>query len=140
MSLHILATGTLHKAPTTRTGSNGNEFTTCKVRVDTGEGETLWVNAICFDRTARETLEQLQAGDSVSVGGKAKIVIWEKDGKQGVGLDVTVSTVAASKARPRRFLQGQGRNTARSGTPQGNAGHSRGDCQADVPFNDEIPF
>jgi single-stranded DNA-binding protein len=102
MSLHVLATGTLHKVPATRTATNGNEYVTAKVRCDTGDGETLWVNAIAFDKTAREVLEQLRAGDPVAVGGKAKIVTWEKDGKSGIGLDVTASTVAAGKARPRR--------------------------------------
>lgn len=48
MSIDALVTGRIVGQPQQRTSKNGNPFTTCKVRVPSGEDST-FCNVIAFD-------------------------------------------------------------------------------------------
>jgi len=60
-----------------RTGTaSGKPFTTAKVRVATGDGESLFVNVICFDSTTCHALLALAEGDSVAMSGQLTPKVW----------------------------------------------------------------
>lgn len=92
MSMFVLLTGVLHKAAVPRTSHSGKEFTTANIRVEQ-DGTTQWVNVIAFDQAAQDELKRLDAGDVVSVQGKLKASVYEKDGEHRPSLDVVGAVV-----------------------------------------------
>ncbi len=99
--IRALLTGTLHGDPQTRTSRGGQPFTTARLRADTGDGGTTWVSLIAFGDVA-ERLALLNAGQALSVSGRAKLSAWlSKDGQPSAGLDVTADEIAALRGRPK---------------------------------------
>lgn len=91
--LHILLTGTLYETPVERTAKNGNLFATAKVLADVDDGSAIWCNVIAFS-LAGERLALLQAGDAVSMTGKARLQQWEdQNGNPRAGLAVTATEI-----------------------------------------------
>ena len=66
------------------------------------------------------------------MGGKAKLVTWEKDGKHGVGLDLVADTVAAARPKPPEKRQGDTNHK-----PYAGGYPPRDDSR---PFDDPITF
>lgn len=99
--LDVLVSGRLVRDPQTRVGQSGKPFTTCLLRVDTGEEEQMLVSVIAFQEAA-EKLARLKAGDAVAVAGSAKLSSWEKDGETRHGLSVTASAVLSAYDVKRR--------------------------------------
>jgi len=98
MSIHVLVTGILHKDAVERISQNGNPYVTCSVRTDQ-DGQTLWANVICFDEAAQAELLRLQAGDALSVQGKATPKVYMKDDEPRPSLQVTASHVLPLQPR-----------------------------------------
>lgn len=99
--IRCLISGTLHDAPQARTGSNGNPFTTCKVKADDKAGAWVWVNAIVFGEAAQRLLS-LKAGDSVSLSGRAELSVWtDKEGNARPSLSLVADEIAALRAKPK---------------------------------------
>jgi len=73
-----LISGKLYGQPVQRTGTaSGKPFTTAKVRTATGDGESLFVNVICFDSTTCHALLALADGDSVAMAGTLTPKVWQ---------------------------------------------------------------
>ena len=64
-----LVSGRLYGTAQVRTGQHGTHFVTCRVRAAAGDGESLFINVIAFDDIAKEALQALDDGDSVSLAG-----------------------------------------------------------------------
>ena len=93
--LHILLTGTVYETPVQRIAKNGNPFATAKLLADVGDGSSVWCSVIAFAE-AGEHLALLQAGDAVSMTGKARLNQWEdQNGKPRAGLAVTATGIMA---------------------------------------------
>lgn len=92
--IDALITGRLHAKPERRTAKNGNAFATAKLRVASGDGQTLFASVICFDVDAVAALLALEAGDSVALAGTVAPKVWTpKGGEPRLGLDVVAHAV-----------------------------------------------
>ena len=99
--IRILATGTLHTEPTSRTSANGNPYTTAKLRADDGKGGSVWCNLIAFGSES-ERVATLKAGAPLSVSGRAEVSAWlDKQGEPKAGLSIVVDELATLRAKPR---------------------------------------
>ena len=105
--IDALIAGKLHGQPSQRTSKNGNTFTTCKVRVPTGEDST-FCNVIAFDEGAQAALLALGPGEAVALAGSLKVGTWTaRDGTARPSLDMTASQVLTSYhvTRKRKAMQ-----------------------------------
>lgn len=105
--IDALIAGKLHGAPQQRTAKTGRTFTTCKVRVPTGEDAT-FCNVICFDDAAQAALLALGAGEAVSLAGTLKVGTWtDRDGVTHPSLDLVASKLLTvySIAKKRKAMQ-----------------------------------
>ncbi len=67
--IDALIGGKLYGKPARRTGASGKPFTTAKVRTPSGDGDSIFVNVICFDQSVGDSLLTLSDGDSVALAG-----------------------------------------------------------------------
>ena len=67
--IDALVSGKLYGKPQTRTAGNGKTFVTAKLRTASGNGESLFVNCITFDKATGDCLLALDDGDSVALSG-----------------------------------------------------------------------
>jgi single-stranded DNA-binding protein len=105
-----LVSGRLYGTAQVRTGQHGTHFVTCRVRATAGDGETLFVNVIAFDDTAKDALQALDDGDSVSLAGALTPKTWiDKQGNAKPALDMVVHAVltAYHVQRKRRVVRGE---------------------------------
>jgi len=88
--IDALISGKIYGQPVQRNGStSGKPFTTAKVRTATGDGESLFVNVICFDSTTCHALLALADGDSVAMAGTLTPKVWtDKSGTAKPALDL----------------------------------------------------
>ena len=95
--MFALVSGQLFRDPVSRVAKNGNGYATATLRsADT------WVNVIAFDDDAQSELLRLEAGDSLSVQGLAKISIFkDRHGDHKVSLDLTASRIFALRQPPK---------------------------------------
>ena len=139
MTIHVLLTGVLHKDAVSRTSQNGNPYATCTVRVEQ-EGQTIWVNVICFDEAGHNELMRLQAGDALSLQGKATPKVYMKDDEARPSLQVTATSVlplkpksspkqSYTKPAPRQYSKSQGTDANRVEENLASEG-----------FDDPLPF
>ncbi len=127
MTIAIMLSGSIAKAPETRQTSKGNQFAFTSVRVSSQDGDT-YASVTAFDRTLVDTLTSLKPSDPVTVIGTGKLSVYTtKDGDTRPNLAVTASriiTMVDAQAPPRQ----QGYRRPRVAQP----------VQAE--FADEIPF
>ena len=74
--IDALIGGTLHAAAEQKTGQAGKPFVVCKVRTPMANGESLFVNVICFDKAAGGALLALHAGEPVHLAGTLTPKVW----------------------------------------------------------------
>jgi single-stranded DNA-binding protein len=97
--LDALIGGRLHARPVQRTGASGKHFTTAKLIVTAGSGETQFVNVIAFNESAQATLLALDSGDSIALSGPLTPKVWTgNDGVAKVGLDLVAHAVLTAYA------------------------------------------
>ena len=140
MSIYVLLTGVLHKEAVSRVSQNGNSYVTCTVRVEQ-EGQTVWANVICFDELAQGELTKLNAGDAVSLQGKATPKVYMKDDEARPSLQVTASAVIA--LQPKRQTKPQPskpRPVVTAAKPNPTGSRREEESVADDGFDDPLPF
>jgi len=115
--IDALLAGRVHGTPTERTAKNGARFVTCKLRVATRTGETLFANIICFRAQAVTALLALSDGDSVAISGELTLGTYvAKDGITRPTLDVVAHAALSpySVARKRQALSASRERSASS--------------------------
>jgi len=136
--IDALIAGKLHGRPTQRTSKNGNPFTTCKVRVPTGE-DSVFCMVICFEQQAQAALLALGDGEAVALAGSLKVGVWQAlDGSTRPSLDLTAAQVLTSYhvTRKRKAMQPD-----QAGEQQQRKQYRRDDYAADPGESGEgIPF
>jgi single-stranded DNA-binding protein len=89
-----LVTGTLMGLAEERQGKHDSAFVLVKIKVQSGEGESLIVNVIAFAVEARLALLALDEGDTVAVSGVLTPKVWtDKQGNTRPALDLVASQV-----------------------------------------------
>ncbi len=139
MAIHVLLTGVLHKNAVSRTSQNGNGYATCSVRVEQ-DGQTIWANVICFDETAQAELLRLNAGDALSIQGKAAPKVYMKDEEARPSLQVTATAVLALQAKPQARAQPVKTRSKQAVKPYRAADRQEAGHGADDGFDDPLPF
>jgi len=139
MSIHVLLTGILHKNAVSRISQNGNAYVTCSVRVEQ-DGQTIWANVICFDEAAQAELLRLNAGDALSVQGKATPKVYMKDEEARPSLQVTATGVLALQPKPQAKSQPAKTRPKQASKPFGTVDRNEDEKTADDGFDDPLPF
>ena len=89
-----LIAGKIYGTATQRTGKSGKPFVVGKVRTAAGDGESLFVNVICFDAGACTALLALGDGDAVAMAGTLTPKVWtDKTGVARPVLDIVAHQV-----------------------------------------------
>jgi single-stranded DNA-binding protein len=142
MTSHILATGTLTKAPESRISKSGNRFAMATLRVSAGNESQFW-RLFVFSESAQTELMRLADGDSLAVQGAPKFELFRPDaGDPRVSLSITVDHVLALRQPPKeRKKKAPAPTPARSKKPAPDRSslNRHGDSGEDR-FGDDIPF
>ena len=94
MSIEALILGKLHQPAELRTSKTGRQFVTCKVRAATGDDAAVFVNVVCFSKSAGAALLALAVGDSVALAGTLKPGAWtDRDGNARPTVDLVAAQV-----------------------------------------------
>lgn len=102
MTAHALVTGTLWKAPETKTSKTGRKFTDAFLRSKDGD-VTNWWRVTAFSEPTQAELQRLDAGDSVSVQGVMQAGIWVPDGGEPrLALSIVADAVTALRQEPKK--------------------------------------
>lgn len=92
--IETLVTGKLYGAPKQGTTKNGGSYANAKIRVPTGDGDTLFASVITFSDASVQALCALTDGDPVACVGTLKVSTYvSKAGDTRVSLDITASQV-----------------------------------------------
>jgi len=109
--IDALIAGKIYGQPMQRTGSaSGNPFVVAKVRTAAGDGESIFVNVICFDTDTGHALLALADGDSVAMAGQLTPKVWtDKAGIAKPALDLVCQQLLTPYhvQRKRRAMSGQ---------------------------------
>jgi single-stranded DNA-binding protein len=102
MTLHALISGSLFRAPESRTSKNGRQFVSATIRVKDG-GESRFVNLAAFSDTAQAELVRLKDGDAVSVQGPLKAGTYTaSDGTTKLSISINADQILALKQQPKK--------------------------------------
>jgi single-stranded DNA-binding protein len=104
--------GTLFRAPETRTSKNGNVFVTATIREGKGD-EVRWVHVAAFGEVARAELSRLRSGDSLTVQGALSASIYERDGQSRISPNVVADEVLPLR-RARKAASHRSQSATRS--------------------------
>ncbi len=136
MTAHALVTGTLFRAPESRTSKNGKNFVSATIKAREGEGFRFW-RLIVFSESAAAELVGLGEGDAVSAAGALKIETYEKDGVAKIVTTIIADKILAlTPKRRERQKPENNRSPAPADRRDLNAHAGSG---ADY-FHDEMPF
>jgi single-stranded DNA-binding protein len=132
MSVQVLVSGALFKAPEQRTSKSGKPFVTATIRAKNGE-VTQWWKVIGFSDSAMAVLMRLSDGDALSVQGCMKTETYTpKDGSEPrLSFSVTADHVLSLRQPRRKPPQGEGRSAKQQPSPK---------PQRAPTFDDAIPF
>ena len=123
--IDALIGGTLHADAEQKTGQAGKPFVVCKVRTPMANGESLFVNVICFNQTAGAALLALHAGEPVHLAGTLTPKVWTPaNGEPRPVLDMVAHACLTTYA-----VQRQRKATADAGKARSN--------QAAAPFDED---
>ena len=108
--------GKVQELKTTRTGKSMLSFSVASTYKpkDGGEGQTTWVDVVCFDEQADTVSQSVQKGDRVVVTGRLALETYQKkDGTQGSSLRLMADEVGKSLR-----WSGKGRQTVAAGVSE----------------------
>jgi hypothetical protein len=94
-----LVAGRLYGDAEQRIDKAGKPFTVAKVRANTADGETLFVNVIAFEASVCAALRALLDGDSLALTGSITPRVWtDKQGVTKPALDMVAQRILAVQA------------------------------------------
>lgn len=92
--IDAMIAGRLYGAPRQGTGKTGDTYTTAKVKVLAGNGDTLLCSVIAFDDKAQAALLAMDDGDSVALSGSLTPKVYQdKAGDYRPTLDLVCHAV-----------------------------------------------
>jgi single-stranded DNA-binding protein len=138
MSVAVLVTGSLFRAPEQKTSQSGKRYVVATIKAGAAENTSseFW-SALAFGDTAGAELLRLAVGERLAVQGRLKLETFEKNGETKISRSVFVDSVLAL------------RQPAKERKPKTPApGSKAGDAIAmqsivpstDPALDDEIPF
>lgn len=151
MSVHVLISGVIFRAPERRTSKAGNPFVTATVQVRDGDAFQWW-KVLAFSESLSEELVRLGAGDAVAVQGTMRAEPYQKNGETRVGYSITAMQVTALRAARKAKDAGKREPATKpAGKPQRQPEPQRQPAQERHPMDrysgggadgldDDIPF
>ncbi len=128
--IDALIGGKIYGQPAQRTAKTGGTFATAKMRIATGDGESIFVNVICFDTGTCTALLALADGDSVAMAGTLTPKVWiDKAGIAKPALDLVAQQLLTPYhvTRKRRAVATHGGDDPDAGQhPPGASRYSKG--------------
>jgi hypothetical protein len=133
MTAFALITGVIFRAPVQKTSKAGKLFTSCTVKVgaDDSASADFW-NALIFSESAQLEMLRLEIGDAVSIRGKMKLEIFEKDGQARISRSIFADAALGLRPAPREKKP----KKAAADAPPAKETAAGGPAF----FNDDIPF
>lgn len=118
--IDALLQGHIYGQPAQRTAKTGSTFVTAKMRVSAGDGESTFVNVICFDADTCTALVALGDGDAVAMAGPLTPKVWtDKQGIAKPALDIVCHhLVTAYHIQRKRKAVASGNRQAHDNFPQ----------------------
>jgi single-stranded DNA-binding protein len=146
MSAYALISGVIFRAPVQKISKAGKPFTSCTVKAgsDDNAGGDFW-SVLIFSESAQLEMLRLEIGDAVSVRGKLKIEIFEKDGQARISRSIFADAALGLRPTPRekRTKTEGGRGSAQAAKPapasQDQSTTASTTTTTDF-YDDEIPF
>jgi hypothetical protein len=132
MTAYALISGVIFRNPVQKISKAGRPFTTCTIKAgsdDTASGD-FW-NVLIFSESAQLEMLRLEIGDAVSVRGKMKIEIFEKDGQARISRTVFADAALGLRPAPRE----KAKKAAADATPEKETA-----AGGSAFFSDDIPF
>jgi single-stranded DNA-binding protein len=137
MSVAILLSGSLFRAPERRTSQSGKSYvvTTIKATTTDNSGSDFW-SALAFGTTAGEELMRLAVGERVTIQGGLKLETYTaSDGTTKISRTIFVDHVMALRQPPKE------RKPKKAAAPEGLPLERNNIVPASAPtFDDDIPF
>jgi single-stranded DNA-binding protein len=100
MTAFAIVTGSLFRAPESRTSKSGRPYVTATIRAKDGEASQWW-RVTAFSESVQAELMRLGDGDAVSVQGPLKVETYEKDGATKLSLSIVADHVLALRQPPK---------------------------------------
>lgn len=139
----IQLSGTVSKAPETRTTQKGGQFAFTTVRVSSADGDQ-YLNVTCWDSALVETLTSLKQGDPVTVIGSGKLFTWtDRGGNTRPSLGVTASRIIAmsdTQAPPRQSRRSEPGDRRHPPPSAPMPALAQVPATAELEFSDDVPF
>lgn len=129
MTVLVLVSGSLFRAPERRVSKAGKPFVTTKIKATSG-GELQFWSVAAFSETAQAELLRLDTGDGVAVQGQVKVEQYERDGETRISFSVVADAVLALRQPPRQREQKESKPVS----------SRKSDRRAPAPFDDDVPF
>jgi single-stranded DNA-binding protein len=138
MTVYILISGSIFRQPQQRNSASGRPYVSATIKTAGADNESsdFW-SVLAFGDSTRAELVRLADGEKVSVQGKPKFEIFEKDGKPRISRTVFADSVLALRAPPRE-KKPKSAGPAASQAPQLQPVNIVPEASSD--FNDDIPF
>lgn len=112
--IDALITGRLYGQAEERTGQSESAYVTCKLRVTTDDGATIFCNVIAFDDAVRSGLLALDDGDSIALSGALTPKVWtDRQGNTRPAVDLIAHAMLTAYDVTRK----------RKGTPARSVSH-----------------
>lgn len=94
MSIDALIAGKLFRNAEERTGQSGKMFVRAKVRVATGDNDSVFVSVVAFSDSAKAALLALDDGEAVALAGSLTPKVWtDRNGDAKPALDMVAAQV-----------------------------------------------
>lgn len=136
--IDALVSGRLVGRPTQRIAKNGSPYAIAKLRASARDGESLFLNLIAFNATTIAALLALEDRDVAAVAGELTATAYiDKNGQPRPSIDLLVHSILSEYhvARKRQAVK-----TAKAAAPEPEAPSDQQPAQAEVGFDDPIPF
>jgi single-stranded DNA-binding protein len=138
MTAYALITGTLFRQAEEKTSSKtGRVFVSATLKVGGESGDAEFWQVTAFSQSVQSELLRLGAGDALSLQGKLKVELWQRDGGEvKISRSIFADQILALKAPPR-----ERRAKAAASTPLLDQTPAK-ETGAGGPafFDDDIPF
>ena len=133
MSAYALISGVVFRAPVQKISKAGKPFTTCTIKVgaDDTSSSDFW-SVLIFSESAQLEMLRLEIGDAVSVRGKMKLEIFEKDGQAKISRSIFADAAIGLRPAPR---EKKPKKAAADATPEKETA-----AGGPAFFSDDIPF
>jgi Single-strand binding protein family len=132
MTVAVLISGSIFRAPEQRTSQAGRRFVSATLKVGENRDVEFW-SVLAFSTSAGDELMRLGLNERAAIQGGLRLEIFTKDGEPRISRTVFADHVLALRAPPR-----EKKPAAAKAAPSQETNHTT--TTSGPPFDDDIPF